>query len=40
MTTPTFTGIHTVAVPVRDQDKAKALFDHLGGNRFSVSEGG
>ena len=30
MTTPTFTGIHTVAVPVRDQDKAKALFEQLG----------
>ena len=30
MTTPSFTGIHTVAVPVTDLDRAKALFEQLG----------
>lgn len=30
MTTPTFTGMHTVAVPVTDQERSKALFEHLG----------
>jgi catechol 2,3-dioxygenase-like lactoylglutathione lyase family enzyme len=30
MTTPTFTGIHTVAVPVTDQERTKALFERLG----------
>ncbi len=29
-TTTTFTGLHTVAVPVTDQDRAKALFEGLG----------
>jgi catechol 2,3-dioxygenase-like lactoylglutathione lyase family enzyme len=28
--TTTFSGIHTVAVPVTDLDRAKALFEHLG----------
>ena len=30
MTTPTFTGMHTVAVPVTDQDRTKALFERFG----------
>jgi catechol 2,3-dioxygenase-like lactoylglutathione lyase family enzyme len=30
MTTPTFTGMHTVAVPATDQERAKALFEQLG----------
>jgi catechol 2,3-dioxygenase-like lactoylglutathione lyase family enzyme len=30
MTTPTFTGMHTVAVPVTDQERTKALFERLG----------
>jgi catechol 2,3-dioxygenase-like lactoylglutathione lyase family enzyme len=27
---PTFTSMHTVAVPVSDQDRSKALFEELG----------
>jgi catechol 2,3-dioxygenase-like lactoylglutathione lyase family enzyme len=30
MTTPTFTGMHTVAVPVTDQERTKALFERFG----------
>ena len=30
MTTPTFSGIHTVAVPVTDQERTKALFERFG----------
>ena len=30
MTTQTFTGMHTVAVPVTDQERTKALFERLG----------
>ena len=30
MTTPTFTGMHTVAVPVTNQDRTKALFERFG----------
>jgi catechol 2,3-dioxygenase-like lactoylglutathione lyase family enzyme len=30
MTTPTFTGMHTVAVPVTDQERTKELFERLG----------
>jgi len=30
MTTPTFTGMHIVAVPVTDQERTKALFEQLG----------
>jgi catechol 2,3-dioxygenase-like lactoylglutathione lyase family enzyme len=30
MTTPTFTGMHTVAVPVTDQERSKALFEGFG----------
>ena len=30
MTTMTFTGMHTVAVPVRDQERTKELFEQLG----------
>jgi catechol 2,3-dioxygenase-like lactoylglutathione lyase family enzyme len=30
MTTMTFTGMHTVAVPVADQERTKALFEQLG----------
>ena len=30
MTTPTFTGIHTVAVPVADQERTKELFERFG----------
>lgn len=34
MTTNTFTNIRTVAVPVTDQDRTKAVFEQLG---FTVS---
>ena len=30
MTTPTFTGMHTVAVPVTDQERTKELFERFG----------
>jgi hypothetical protein len=30
MTTPTFTGMHTVAVPVTDQERTEALFERFG----------
>ena len=30
MTTTTFTGMHTVAVPVTDQHRTKALFEQFG----------
>jgi catechol 2,3-dioxygenase-like lactoylglutathione lyase family enzyme len=30
MTTPTFIGMHTVAVPVTDQERTKALFERFG----------
>ena len=30
MTTPTFTGMHTVAVPVTDQERTKTLFERFG----------
>jgi len=30
MTTPTFTGMHTVAVPVTDQERTKGLFERFG----------
>src|SRR4051794_21002341 len=30
MTKATFTGMHTVAVPVTDQERTKALFEQLG----------
>ena len=30
MTDELFTGLHCVAVPVRDQDRSKALFETLG----------
>ena len=30
MTTTTFTGMHTVAVPVTDQERTKALFERFG----------
>lgn len=30
MTTPTFTAIRTVAVPVTDQERTKTLFEQLG----------
>ena len=30
MTTTTFTGMHTVAVPVTDQERSKALFERFG----------
>ena len=30
MTTPTFTGMHTVAVPVTDQERTQALFERFG----------
>jgi len=30
MTTPTFTALRTVAVPVTDQERTKALFEQLG----------
>jgi catechol 2,3-dioxygenase-like lactoylglutathione lyase family enzyme len=30
MTTSTFTGMHTVAVPVTDQERSKALFERFG----------
>jgi catechol 2,3-dioxygenase-like lactoylglutathione lyase family enzyme len=30
MTTSTFTGMHTVAVPVTDQERTKALFEGFG----------
>ncbi len=30
MTTEIFTALHTVAVPVTDQDRTKALFEELG----------
>ena len=30
MTKTTFTGMHTVAVPVSDQERAKGLFENLG----------
>jgi len=30
MTKPTFTGMHTVAVPVTDQERSKALFERFG----------
>lgn len=30
MTAELFTGLHCVAVPVRDQDQSKALFETLG----------
>ena len=30
MTRPMFTGMHTVAVPVTDQDRTKALFERFG----------
>src|SRR5947209_2164704 len=30
MTTPMFTGMHTVAVPVTDQERTKALFERFG----------
>ena len=30
MTTRTFTGMHTVAVPVTDQERTKALFERFG----------
>jgi catechol 2,3-dioxygenase-like lactoylglutathione lyase family enzyme len=30
MTTPTFTGMRNVAVPVTDQERTKALFERLG----------
>jgi catechol 2,3-dioxygenase-like lactoylglutathione lyase family enzyme len=30
MTTPTFTGMQTVAVPVADQERTRALFERFG----------
>src|SRR5438067_1943871 len=30
MTTPMFTGMHTVAVPVTNQERTKALFERFG----------
>ena len=30
MTKATFTGMHTVAVPVTNQERAKVLFEHFG----------
>src|SRR6476660_5963865 len=30
MTTTTFTGVHTVAVPVTDQQRTKTLFEQFG----------
>src|SRR3954447_14998886 len=30
MTTSTFTSMHTVAVPVEDQERTKALFERFG----------
>src|SRR5881227_1744999 len=30
MTKATFTGMHTVAVPVTNQERTKALFEHFG----------
>jgi catechol 2,3-dioxygenase-like lactoylglutathione lyase family enzyme len=30
MTTPTFTGMHTVAVPVTDQERTKEPFERFG----------
>ena len=30
MTTPTFIGMHTIAVPVTDQERTKALFERFG----------
>ena len=42
MTTPTtFTGLSTVAIPVTDQDRTKALFEKLGFvTRFDADLGG
>lgn len=39
--TPTFTGLSTVAIPVADQDRTKALFEDLGfETRFDADLGG
>ncbi len=39
--TPTFTGVSTVAIPVTDQDRTKALFEGLGfETRFDADLGG